>query len=88
MSDAKQRISIVALAGRRIDAPGAAPPRFPVDNVEKVRSRLVEAFARLNVVHLVCSGACGADLVALEAAEQLGLRSHIRRASRSLGAIW
>lgn len=77
MSDGNHPTSVVALSGRRIDAPGAAPPRFPLGNVDKVRSRLAEAFGRLNAVDLVCSGACGADLVALEAAEQLGLRRRI-----------
>jgi hypothetical protein len=69
--------SIIALAGRRIDVPGTTPPRFPLSQVEEVRSRLAGAFARLHAVGLVCSGACGADLVALEAAEQLGMRRRI-----------
>jgi hypothetical protein len=69
--------SIIALAGRRIDAPGTTPPRFPLSKVEEVRSRLVGVFTRLQAVALVCSGACGADLVALEAAEQLGMRRRI-----------
>jgi hypothetical protein len=69
--------SIIALAGRRIDAPDTTPPRFPLSKVEEVRSRLAGAFARLHAVGLVCSGACGADLVALEAAEQLNMRRRI-----------
>lgn len=69
--------SIIALAGRRIDAPGTTPPRFPLSKVEEVRSRLEGAFAQLHAVALICSGACGADLIALEAAEQLGMRRRI-----------
>jgi hypothetical protein len=68
--------AVVALAGRRIDAPGAAP-RFPLDAVPLVRQRLAEAFAAEQVTALVCSAACGADLVALEEAERLGLRRRI-----------
>lgn len=67
---------IVAAAGRRIDAPDAAEPRFPLSAVPRVRSavrRLLEAGATT----LVCSAACGADLVALTEAEALGLRRRI-----------
>jgi hypothetical protein len=78
MSDGEHpTTSIIALAGRRIDASGTTPPRFPLSNVEEVRSRLAGAFVRLHAVGLVCSGACGADLVALEAAEQLGMRRRV-----------
>jgi hypothetical protein len=34
---------VVALAGRRIDAPGAERPRFPLANVEAVAERLRRA---------------------------------------------
>jgi hypothetical protein len=66
--------AVVALAGRRVDAPGAEPPRFPLENVPLVRGRIAELLAGEAAVALVCSGACGADLVALEEAERLGLR--------------
>lgn len=69
--------SIIALAGRRIDAPGTKPMRFPLSNIEEVRLRLARTFARLHAIGLVCSGACGADLVALEVAEQLGMQRRI-----------
>lgn len=68
--------SVVALAGRRIDAPGEAP-RFPLSEVPRVRLAVAARLRRLNAVALVCSAACGADLLALEAAEQLGLRRRI-----------
>ena len=79
MADLKQYPSstIVALAGRRIDAPDAKEPRFPLKNVNKVRRRIAEALGDLQAVGLVCSAACGADLIALEAAEQLGVRRRI-----------
>jgi hypothetical protein len=66
---------IAALAGRRIDA-ADAPPRFPLANVERVGERL-EALLREGSGALVCSAACGADLIALEAAGRLGLRRRI-----------
>jgi hypothetical protein len=69
--------SIVALAGRRIDSPAAEEPRFPLKNVDEVRRRIAQALGNLKAVGLVCSGACGADLVALEAAAKLGLHRRI-----------
>ena len=79
MSDANQASggTVVALAGRRIDAPGADPPRFPPERVPAVRQRLVDMLAAEQAAVLVCSAACGADLVALAAAERLGLRRRI-----------
>jgi hypothetical protein len=78
MSDSQHpNTTIVALAGRRIDVPGTENQRFPLRNVDKVRRRIAGALEKLQAVGLVCSAACGADLVALEAAEQLGLRRRI-----------
>ena len=68
---------IVALAGRRIDAPGTAPPGFPPDQVDRVRADLVRTLRDAGVRALVSSAACGADLLALEAAETLGARRRI-----------
>lgn len=65
---------IVALAGRRIDASDAETPRFPLANVPLVRERIRDALIELGATALVCSAAAGADLLALEAAESLGLR--------------
>jgi hypothetical protein len=76
MSEAKDA-SVIALAGRRIDAPGADPPRFPLERVPAVRQLLADLLAEERPTALACSAACGADLVALEAAEQLGLRRRI-----------
>jgi hypothetical protein len=69
--------SIVALAGRRIDAPGTDPPRFPLKNVPMVRERIVGFLASEHAEATVCSAACGADLIALQEAERLGLRRRI-----------
>lgn len=65
---------IVALAGRRVDAPNAETPRFPLANAPLVRDRIRDVLIELGATALVCSAAAGADLLALEAAETLGLR--------------
>jgi len=67
---------VVALAGRRVDAPGA-PPRFPDARVPVVKRALEETFRRLSVDFLVSAAACGADLVAIEAAMALGIQFRI-----------
>jgi hypothetical protein len=68
---------VIALAGRRIDAPGADPPRFPFGSLPSVRQRLADLLVEERATALICSAACGADLVALEAAEGLGIRRRI-----------
>ena len=69
--------AVVALAGRRIDLPEAPVPRFPLENVQEVGRRVCEALYEMHAVALVCSAACGADLVALEQAKHLGLRRRV-----------
>ncbi|MGY4282638.1 putative acylesterase/phospholipase RssA [Bradyrhizobium sp. LM2.7] len=69
--------SVLALAGRRIDAPDTRPARFPVEAIPTVRRRLASLLARDRVVAIVCSASCGADLLALEEAERRGLRRRI-----------
>jgi hypothetical protein len=69
--------TVIALAGRRIDAPETDPSRFPLKNVPIVRERLAALFSAEHARTLVCSAACGADLIALEEAERLGLRRRI-----------
>ena len=69
--------AVVALAGRRVDAIGTDPPRFPLENVPVVRKRLAAMLDEEGASALVCSAACGADLIALEEAERLGLRRRI-----------
>jgi hypothetical protein len=68
---------IVALAGRRIDAPNAAIARFPLSSVAVVRDRISSALRKAEARVLVCAAACGADLMALSVAEELGLRRRI-----------
>jgi predicted acylesterase/phospholipase RssA/tetratricopeptide (TPR) repeat protein len=69
--------AVIALAGRRIDAEDTSPPRFPLEAVPTVRRRLADLLVKERAVAVVCSAACGADLVVLEEAERLGLRRRI-----------
>jgi hypothetical protein len=63
---------ILALAGLRIDAEGA-PPRFPLDQAPRVKKQLTTLLRNLQPDVLICSAACGADLLALEAAAALNI---------------
>jgi hypothetical protein len=67
-------LMIVALAGRRIDAPNQEEPRFPLANIGDVQTRIRQQLKAHQATTLICSGACGADLLALEVAVELGLR--------------
>jgi hypothetical protein len=69
--------AIIALAGRRIDAPGTDPPRFPAKNEPVVRERIAGFLSSEHAEAIVCSAACGVDLIALEEAARLGLRRRI-----------
>jgi hypothetical protein len=68
---------VLALSGRRIDSPETQRACFPQQNIDLVRRRVVHLFERLDLAILVCSAACGADLLALEACEALGGRRRI-----------
>jgi hypothetical protein len=68
---------VCALAGRRIDAPNAATPRFPLARIDHVRARIRAALAEAGATTLISSAANGADLIALEEAGALGLRRRV-----------
>ena len=72
---------IAALAGRRIDvedgAEDAREPRFPAENADRVAVAIRSLLKSRNVHTLVCSAACGADLLALDVAGQLGIRRRV-----------
>ncbi len=65
---------VAVLAGRRVDADDTSAERFPLKNVENVKQKLKQGFIANNIQYLVCSGACGADLIALEVAGQLSIQ--------------
>ncbi len=68
---------IVAFAGRRIDARNAKERRFPLE-MEKIVYRVIRDFFQVNNVRvLVSSAACGADLLAQKAAQELKVEQQI-----------
>jgi len=69
--------SVICLAGRRIDQANTRPPRFPPDNADLVTGRLADLFRHETAFALVCSAACGADILALEEAERQQIRFRI-----------
>src|SRR5262245_10870503 len=68
---------VVALAGRRIDAEPTSTSRFPFDQLGRVGGEIADQLRRTQAVALVCSAACGADLIALETAQKMGLPTRI-----------
>jgi len=68
---------IVALAGRRVDAPGVNENRFSPENAEMVKQRIREFLKAEKATALVCAAACGSDILALEAAGELGIRRRV-----------
>jgi len=77
VSSTQQTGAVVALGGRRIDPEPTLTPRFPFDQVARVRTEITDQLRRGHAVALVCSAACGADLIALETAQDMGLRTRI-----------
>jgi hypothetical protein len=61
-------------AGRRVDAPDAQTARFPPSNVPKVRQRIRELLLREKPAAVVCSAACGTDLLLLEVAGKMHIQ--------------
>lgn len=68
---------VVALAGRRVDAADAKEPRFSPKDVDVVRERVRRMLRDVQPAALVCSAACGADLLALDEAADLGIPRRI-----------
>ncbi len=73
--EASAKGPVVVAAGRRVDAPDAQDARFPAANVDAVRQKIATFFAHEEPIALVCSGACGADLLALQEAGE----RHVKR---------
>ena len=62
--------TVVAVAGRRIDAPDAGVTRFPLHNRDRVRQLIASVLRSQSVSAVISSGACGADLLALDVARR------------------
>ena len=68
---------ILALVGRRVDAKDAKPPRFPLQNVERVGGAVYRLLVQQGATAVVSSAACGADLIGLAEAGRLGVRRRV-----------
>jgi hypothetical protein len=68
---------VAALVGRRIDAPDARTPRFPLQRRAAVTRDIAQILRRDGIELLISSAACGADLAAIDAAISLDVRCGI-----------
>lgn len=68
---------IVIAAGRRIDAVDAKEERFPLKNADRVAEEIRARLQDFRADVLVCSAACGADLITLSEAQSLGIQMRI-----------
>jgi hypothetical protein len=73
---------ILASAGRRVDSPDSDQSRFPLHNVPIVRMRIRALLQNQSATAVVCSAACGADLLVLSEAGFLGLGRKVILPSR------
>jgi hypothetical protein len=69
--------AVIALAGRRVDPDEAAVPRFPISQLDGVREEIRRTLQAVRAGLLVAAAACGADLIALEVAGELGIRRRV-----------
>lgn len=67
---------VVALTGQRIDAADSSTSQFPPVRIDAVVAMIRKLFLALKAEALVCSAACGADLLALNVASKLELERH------------
>lgn len=77
MQEILRGIDVVAITGRRIDAPGSQIDRFPLESAPAVQTRIRDVLREIGAQAVVCSGACGADLLALSVAEELGIQAYV-----------
>lgn len=68
---------IVVFTGNMIDQPGRATARFPAQLEAAVREVLRARLAAIAPAAVYGSAACGADLLCLELARELGIETHV-----------
>jgi hypothetical protein len=68
---------VVIAAGRRVDATDAAVTRFPLSQVAEVQREVRELFTQQKPRAVVCSAACGADLIVLDVARSLRIKRYV-----------
>lgn len=66
-------MNVMAIAGRRIDADDAEQARFPLAKAPDVRREMTRIMRETETEAVVCSAACGADLIALDVARELDI---------------
>jgi class 3 adenylate cyclase len=69
--------AVVAFAGHMIDAPGRSVPRFPATLESAVKAAMGDHLARLHQPIVYTSAACGADLILIESALEIGAEVNI-----------
>jgi hypothetical protein len=69
--------AVAALAGRRVDPVQGTRCQFPLQNISRVRGLIERELLSHDVQLLVCSAACGADLLALDCAFDLRVSARI-----------
>lgn len=74
---------VIIEAGRRIDAPDSQAPRFPPSKVFEVSQRIRKLLGKQNPQAVVCSAACGADLLLLQAAGEMHIEQVVLLPSES-----
>lgn len=74
---ASDKSKVAVLAGRRPDAADQSVPRFPLAQAPTVKQELINLFQAGDFTTLVCAAACGADLLALETATEMGLTAYV-----------
>ena len=68
---------VLVFTGHMIDEPGREAPRFPPGLEAATRDALRERLARLSPMAAYGSAACGADILCLEVARELGAETHV-----------
>ena len=68
---------VLVFTGNMIDRPERHTPRFPPAVETAVQAQVAERLATLRPLAVYGSAACGADLLCLEAARELGCETHI-----------
>jgi hypothetical protein len=69
--------AVVAFAGRRIDPDNPEAVRFPFENKDALTAVVSDVLKVKRAAVLIASAASGSDLVALQAASDLGLQTRI-----------
>ena len=68
---------VLAFAGHMIDAPDRSPPRFPAALAPAVAAAIRGRLARTHLPVVYTSAACGADLIFVEAALEIGAQVNV-----------